>query len=85
MICYAPQYLMGALVKLAQESKEMLVESGVTYLSVGCAVLLDNSAQEKVKRVMLTLGVVLLITLCAELASITERQDLHSKPREGST
>ena len=44
--CYAPQYLIGALVRLAQESKEMLAESGVSYLSVGYAVLLDNSAQK---------------------------------------
>ena len=49
---------MGALVKLAQESKQMLVESGVTYLSVGCAVLLDNSAQEKVKSVNAGCGVI---------------------------
>ena len=49
--CYAPQYLMGALLRLAQENKEMLVESGVSYLSVGYAVLLDNSAQ-KVKTVL---------------------------------
>ena len=35
VICHAPQYLMGALVRLAQESREALVEDGVTYLSVG--------------------------------------------------
>ena len=49
VICYAPQYLMGALVKLAQENMKVLVESSVTYLSVGYAVVLDNRAQEKVK------------------------------------
>ena len=47
VICYAPQYLMGALVKLAQENMKVLVESSVTYLSVGYAVLLDNSALKK--------------------------------------
>ena len=35
--CYAPQYLMGALVRLAQENMKVLVESNVTYLSVGYA------------------------------------------------
>ena len=49
VICYAPQYLMGALVRLAQENMKVLVEDGVTYLSVGYAVLLDTSAQEKVR------------------------------------
>ena len=49
VICYAPQYLMGSLVRLAQENMEGLVESSVTYLSVGYAVLLDNSTHEKVQ------------------------------------
>ena len=48
VICYAPQYLMGALVRLAQENMKVLMESSVTYLSVGHAILLDNSAKEKV-------------------------------------
>ena len=39
---------MGALVRLAQENMKGLVESSVTYLSVGYSVLLDNSIQEKV-------------------------------------
>ena len=77
--CYAPQYLMGALVRLAQESKEMLVENGVTYLSMGYAVLLDNSAQEKVKRLPLTLNLVFYVL------SITERQDVHTRLGEDST
>ena len=47
-ICYAPQYLMGVLVKLAQENMEVLVENSVTYLSVGYTVVLDKCAQEKV-------------------------------------
>ena len=50
VVCYAPQYLMGALVRLAQENMKVLVESSVTYLSVGHAVLLDNSVEEKVNR-----------------------------------
>ena len=54
VICYAPQYLMGALVRLAQENIKVLVESRVTYLSVGHAVLLDISAQ-KVKTITFTL------------------------------
>ena len=49
LICYAPQYLMGALVKFARESREVLVEYQVTYLSVGYSVLLDISELEKVK------------------------------------
>ena len=49
VVCYAPQYLMGALVRLAQENMEVLVDSSVTYLSVGYAVLLDNSTHEKVQ------------------------------------
>ena len=57
--CYAPLYLMGALVRLAQKSKEMLVESGVTYLNVGNTVLLDNRAHEKVK----------IFTPCARMRS----------------
>ena len=44
--CYAPQYLMGALVRLAQENMKVLVKSKVTYLSVGHAVLLDKSIEE---------------------------------------
>ena len=34
VICYAPQYLMGALVRLGWESREALVEYQVTYLSM---------------------------------------------------
>ena len=54
VICYAPQYLMGALVRLAQENMKVLVESRVIYLSMGHAVLLDISAQ-KVKTMTFTL------------------------------
>ena len=48
VICYAPQYLMGALVRLAQENMKVLVEDGVTYLSVGHTVVLDTSVQKQV-------------------------------------
>ena len=54
VICSAPQYLMGALVRLAQENMKVLVESRVIYLSMGHAVLLDISAQ-KVKTMTFTL------------------------------
>ena len=46
VVCYAPQYLMGALVRLAQENMKVLVESSVTYLSVGYAVVVGNNAQK---------------------------------------
>ena len=52
VICYAPQYLMGALAKLAKESRKTLVENRVTYLSVGYAVLLDGSAQAEVNGIV---------------------------------
>ena len=52
VICYAPQYMMGALVRLAQENMKVLVESRVTYLSMGHVVLLDSRAQ-KVKTIII--------------------------------
>ena len=80
--CYAPQYLMGALVRLARESKEILLESGVIYLNVGYSVLLDNNAQEKVER-SIKPSTVLICTF--ESHSITERQDLLPRTGEDST
>ena len=54
VICYAPLYLMGALVKLARERRKMLVESKVTYLSVGYTIVVDNSVEKKVNRITFT-------------------------------
>ena len=49
VVCYAPHYIMGALVQMAEESKSMLLENGVSYLSIGYAVVLDSTAVEKVR------------------------------------
>ena len=54
-------YLMGALVRLAQENMKVLVESGVIYLSVGYAVLLDSNAQEKVNEQVFILWLAVVI------------------------
>ena len=48
VVCYAPHYIMGALVKMAEENKSMLLENSVSYLSIGYAVILSSGAQEKV-------------------------------------
>ena len=49
VICYAPQYLMTELVRLAQKNRELLVENSVTYLRVGETILVDTSDQNEVK------------------------------------
>ena len=46
VVCYAPHYIMGALVQMAEESRSMLLENGVFYISIGYAVVLDS---EKVR------------------------------------
>ena len=49
VICCAPQYLMTELVRLAQKNRELLVESSVTYLRVGDAIVVDTSDQNEVR------------------------------------
>ena len=49
VICCAPQYLMTELVRLAQENRELLVESSVTYLRVGDTIVVDISDQNEVR------------------------------------
>ena len=49
VVCYAPHYLMGALVKMAEENKSMLLEDSVSYLSIGYTVVLGSGTQEKVR------------------------------------
>ena len=43
VICYAPQYLMTELVRLAQKNRELLVESSVTYLRVGDTIVIARN------------------------------------------
>ena len=45
VICYAPHYIMGTLVQMAKESKSMLLENSVSYLSIGYTVVLDSTAE----------------------------------------
>ena len=49
IVCYAPHYLMGALVKMTEKNKSMLLENSVSYLSIGYTVVLDSTAAEKVR------------------------------------
>ena len=49
VVCYAPHYLMGALVKMTKKNKSMLLENSVSYLSIGYTVVLDSTAAEKVR------------------------------------
>ena len=49
VICYAPHYIMGALVQMAEENKSMLLENRVSYLSIGYAIVLGSGAQDKVR------------------------------------
>ena len=49
VVYYAPHYIMGALVKMAEENKSMLLGNGVSYLSIGYTVVLDSIAAEKVR------------------------------------
>ena len=47
VVCYAPHYLMGTLVQMAEESKSRLLKNSVSYLSIGYAVVLDSTSQKK--------------------------------------
>ena len=47
VVCYAPHYIMGALVQMAEENKSRLLKNSVSYLSIGYAVVLDRTSQEK--------------------------------------
>ena len=47
VVCYAPHYLMGALVKMTKKNKSMLLENSVSYLSIGYTVVLDSTSQKK--------------------------------------
>ena len=49
VVCYAPHYIMGALVQMAEENKSMLLENKVSYLSIGYTVVLGSGAQDKVR------------------------------------
>ena len=49
IVCYAPHYLMGALVKMTKKNKSMLLKNSVSYLSIGYTVVLDGTAAEKVR------------------------------------
>ena len=49
VVCYAPHYLMGALVKMTKKNKSILLENSVSYLSIGYSVVLDSTAAEKVR------------------------------------
>ena len=48
VICYAPHYIMGTLVQMAKESKSMLLDNSVSYLSIGYTVVLDSSTDQEV-------------------------------------
>ena len=71
VICCAPQYLMTELVRLAQKNRELLVESSVTYLRVGDAIVVDTSDQSEVRicyhRNCVTLDFDLQISLVKDL------------------
>ena len=47
VVCYAPHYIMGALLKMTKNNKSMLLENSVSYLSIGYAVVLDSSSQKE--------------------------------------
>ena len=47
VVCYAPHYIMGALLKMARKNKNMLLENGVSYLSIGYTIVLDSTSQKK--------------------------------------
>ena len=47
VVCYAPHYIMGALLKMTKKNKRMLLENSVSYLSIGYAVVLDNTSQKE--------------------------------------
>ena len=46
VVCYAPHYIMGALLKMARNNKSVLLENSVSYLSIGYAVVLDSTPQK---------------------------------------
>ena len=47
VVCYAPHYIMGALLKMTRKNKSVLLENSVSYLSIGYAVVLDSTSQKK--------------------------------------
>ena len=47
VVCYAPHYIMGALLKMTKKNKSMLLENGVSYLSIGYTVVLDSVSQKE--------------------------------------
>ena len=47
VVCYAPHYIIGALVQMAEENKSRLLRNSVSYLSIGYTVVLDSTSQEK--------------------------------------
>ena len=71
VICCAPQYLMTELMRLAQKNRELLVDSGVTYLRVGDIIVVDTSDQNEVRicyhRNRVTLGFQHQISLVKDL------------------
>ena len=46
VVCFAPHYIMGALLKMAKKNKSMLQENSVSYLSIGYTVVLDSTSQK---------------------------------------
>ena len=64
VVCYAPHYIMGALVKMAEENKSMLLENSVSYLSIGYAVVLDSTATEKVSKLRCSICTCVLSCVC---------------------
>ena len=49
VVCYAPHYIMGALLKMTKKNKSVLLENSVSYLSIGYTVVLDNTFQKEVR------------------------------------
>ena len=46
VVCYAPQHLLGVLVKMAREKEKTLREAGLVSLSIGYCVLMDEEADK---------------------------------------
>ena len=47
VVCYAPHYIMGALLKMAKKNKSVLLENNVSYLSIGYTVVLDSTSEKE--------------------------------------
>ena len=55
VVCYAPHYIMGALLKMIRKNKNMLLENSVSYLSIGYTVVLDSGrdrAQQRTREIV---------------------------------